>query len=101
VKIAAPETGAVLAVGERGEICARGLATMLSYCEMPDATAATIDAEGWLHLGDLGTMDDRGFIAITGHLKDMIIRGGLNIHPREIEEHLDTHRTRSGRRSSS
>jgi fatty-acyl-CoA synthase len=91
VKIADPDTGAVLATGERGEICARGLATMHSYYEMPEATAATIDEEGWLHLGDLGTMDDRGFITITGRLKDMVIRGGLNIYPREIEEYLGTH----------
>jgi fatty-acyl-CoA synthase len=64
---------------------------MQSYYEMPDETAATIDADGWLHMGDLGQMDDRGFITITGRLKDMIIRGGMNIYPREIEEYLSTH----------
>jgi fatty-acyl-CoA synthase len=64
---------------------------MLSYYEMPDETAATIDDDGWLHMGDLGTMDDRGFLRVTGRLKDMIIRGGMNIYPREIEELLFSH----------
>lgn len=64
---------------------------MIGYYKLPDATAAALDADGWLHLGDLGTMDDRGFVRITGRLKDMIIRGGINIYPREIEELLQTH----------
>jgi fatty-acyl-CoA synthase len=64
---------------------------MLAYYELPDETAATIDPEGWLHMGDLGTMDDRGFVKVTGRLKDMIIRGGINIYPREIEDLLFTH----------
>jgi fatty-acyl-CoA synthase len=91
VKIADPVTGEPLPIGERGEICCRGLANMDAYYEMPEETAATIDADGWLHMGDLGQMDDRGFITITGRLKDMVIRGGLNIYPREIEEYLSTH----------
>jgi fatty-acyl-CoA synthase len=91
VKIADPATGEVLAIGEQGEICCRGYQTMLAYYELPDETAATIDADGWLHMGDLGTMDDRGFLKVTGRLKDMIIRGGINIYPREIEDLLFAH----------
>jgi fatty-acyl-CoA synthase len=91
VKIADPVTGDTLPLGEQGEICCRGYQTMLSYFEQPDETAATLDADGWLHMGDLGTMDDRGFLKVTGRLKDMIIRGGVNIYPREIEELLFTH----------
>jgi fatty-acyl-CoA synthase len=91
VKIADPATGAVVPIGEQGEICCRGYQNMLAYYEMPDETSATIDAEGWLHMGDLGTMDDRGFLKVTGRLKDMIIRGGMNIYPREIEELLFSH----------
>jgi fatty-acyl-CoA synthase/long-chain acyl-CoA synthetase len=64
---------------------------MLGYFELPDATAATIDAGGWLHTGDLGSMDERGYFRITGRLKDMIIRGGENLFPREIEERLIDH----------
>ncbi|MDB5911028.1 MAG: AMP-dependent synthetase [Massilia sp.] len=91
LKIADVLTGDVLPIGEQGEICCRGYQNMLGYYEMPDATAATIDKEGWLHMGDLGTMDERGFLKVTGRLKDMIIRGGMNIYPREIEEFLGTH----------
>jgi fatty-acyl-CoA synthase len=91
VKIADPATGEVMPIGEQGEICCRGYQNMLAYYEMPAETAATIDAEGWLHMGDLGTMDDRGFLRVTGRLKDMIIRGGMNIYPREIEELLFGH----------
>ena len=91
VKIADPVTGAVVPIGEQGEICCRGYQNMLAYYEMPEETAATIDGEGWLHMGDLGTMDDRGFLKVTGRLKDMIIRGGMNIYPREIEELLFSH----------
>ena len=91
VKIADVATGEILALGEPGEICCRGYQNMLGYYEMPEATSATIDPDGWLHMGDLGTMDDRGFIKVTGRLKDMIVRGGMNIYPREIEEFLHTH----------
>jgi fatty-acyl-CoA synthase len=91
VKVIDPITGAVVPPGTIGEICSRGYNTMLGYFEMPDATADTVDAEGWLHTGDLGTMDDRGYLRIEGRLKDMVIRGGENLYPREIEEVLFTH----------
>lgn len=91
MKIADPATGDILANDEQGEICCRGYQNMLAYYELPDETAATIDGDGWLHMGDLGSMDDRGFVKVTGRLKDMIIRGGMNIYPREIEELLITH----------
>lgn len=91
VKIVDPVTREILPIGHEGEICCRGYQTMLEYSELPDETAATIDGDGWLHMGDLGTMDERGFLRITGRLKDMIIRGGLNISPREIEELLFDH----------
>jgi fatty-acyl-CoA synthase len=91
VKIADPTSGAPLPLGEQGEICCRGYQTMLGYHQMPEETAATLDKDGWLHMGDLGTMDDRGFLRITGRLKDMVIRGGVNIYPREIEELLFNH----------
>jgi fatty-acyl-CoA synthase len=85
------DTGEVVALGEQGEICCRGYQVMLGYYELPEATAQTIDADGWLHMGDLGVMDERGFLKVTGRLKDMIIRGGMNLYPAEIEEVLVTH----------
>ncbi|MCP4038411.1 MAG: AMP-binding protein, partial [bacterium] len=91
VKIVDPETGKVVKPGVSGEICARGYGVMHGYHDNPEATAATIDEQGWLHTGDLGTMDDRGYCKIVGRIKDMIIRGGENIYPREIEEVLFTH----------
>ncbi|MEV4123790.1 AMP-binding protein [Nocardia sp. NPDC049707] len=91
VKVIDPVSGDIVPIGEPGEICCRGYQNMLGYSDMPDDTAATVDAEGWLHMGDLATMDARGFLRITGRLKDMIIRGGLNIYPREIEELLFQH----------
>lgn len=91
VKIADPETGATLPLGAAGEICCRGYQNMLEYFRMPEATAATIDGDGWLHSGDLGAMDERGYLRIAGRLKEMIIRGGLNIYPREIEDVLFGH----------
>lgn len=91
VKIADPETHDVLPLGVQGEICCRGYQNMLGYYQMPDASAATIDVDGWLHMGDLGTMDNRGFLKITGRLTDVIIRGGVNLYPREIEELLFHH----------
>ncbi len=91
VKIQHPDTGEIVAVGEQGEICCRGYQNMLGYYEMPEATAQTIDSEGWLHMGDIGTMDDRGFLKVTGRVKDMIIRGGVNLYPAEIEELLFSH----------
>jgi fatty-acyl-CoA synthase len=91
VKIADLATGEPAGVGEEGEICARGYQNMVGYWDMPDATAATIDGQGWLHTGDAGTMDGRGYLRIAGRLKDIIIRGGENIHPLEIELLLAGH----------
>jgi fatty-acyl-CoA synthase len=91
VKVIDPETGTIVPPGTIGEICSRGYNTMLGYFEMPEATAEAVDDDGWLHTGDLGTMDERGYLRIEGRLKDMVIRGGENLYPREIEELLFTH----------
>jgi fatty-acyl-CoA synthase len=91
VKIIDPETGQTLAVNTLGEYCTRGYHVMHGYFEMPEATAKTIDEDGWLHTGDLCSMDERGYCKVEGRLKDMIIRGGENIYPREIEELLFRH----------
>jgi fatty-acyl-CoA synthase len=91
VKICDPHSGATLGPGELGEICVRGYLVMAGYFEMPDATRSTIDSEGWLHSGDLGRMDSRSYLTIEGRVKEMIIRGGENIYPREIEEVLSSH----------
>ena len=88
VKIADTETGAVMPLGQPGEICVRGYQTMVGYFGMPEETARTLRPDGWLHSGDLGTMDARGFLRITGRIKDIIIRGGENVDPREIENLL-------------
>lgn len=85
------ENGDIVPVGETGDICARGYAVMKGYWDDPEKTAETVDDEGWLHSGDLGVMDDEGYVTVVGRLKDMIIRGGENIYPREIEEFLFTH----------
>ena len=77
--------------GVPGEFCTRGYSVMLGYWDQPDKTAEAIDAEGWMHTGDLATMDADGYVNITGRIKDMLIRGGENIYPREIEEFLHTH----------
>ncbi len=90
VKIFDPETGQELPPGQPGEVCCRGYNVMKGYYNNPQATAETIDEQGWLHSGDLGVMDDEGYVSITGRIKDMIIRGGENIYPREIEEFLYT-----------
>ncbi|MFW5500746.1 MULTISPECIES: AMP-binding protein [unclassified Maridesulfovibrio] len=90
VAIINPETGEMCEHGETGEICCRGYNVMKGYYNNPEATNSTIDMNGWLHSGDLGTMDDEGYVDVTGRLKDMIIRGGENIYPREIEEFLYT-----------
>ncbi|MCQ6281659.1 class I adenylate-forming enzyme family protein [Bacillus sp. EB600] len=91
VKIANPSTGEILPLGQEGEICCRGYQTMIGYYQMPEQTAATLKEDGWIHSGDIGTMDERGFIKIKGRLKDMIIRGGVNIYPTEIEALLKEH----------
>jgi len=91
VKIVDPVTGSTVAPGIVGELCTRSSMVMTGYYEMADATAAAIDADGWYHTGDLASMDTRGYCRIEGRLKDMIIRGGENIYPREIEEVLFAH----------
>ena len=90
-KIINPETGEIVPDGENGEFCSRGYNTMKGYYKMPEATRDTVDAEGWLHSGDLACRDADGTYRITGRLKDMIIRGGENIYPKEIEEFIYTH----------
>jgi fatty-acyl-CoA synthase len=91
VKIVNPRNGETVASGVQGELCCRGYNVMPGYFKMPEATAQAIDPDGWFHSGDLATMDDAGYVRITGRAKDMIIRGGENIYPREIEEFLFTH----------
>ena len=89
-KIVGPDGGTV-PIGEQGEYCSRGYAVMLGYWDDPEKTAEAIDTDGWMHSGDLATMDENGYVRITGRIKDMIIRGGENIYPREIEEFLLSH----------
>ena len=91
VRLVDPETGRDVSLGEQGELLSRSSMVMRGYYNMPAATAAAIDAEGWLHSGDLATVDEDSYYKITGRLKDMIIRGGENVYPREIEEFLYTH----------
>lgn len=91
VKVADPATGGPVAIGEQGELCCRGYQNMIGYYALPDETAATIDDDGWLHMGDVGAMDERGYLTITGRVKDMIIRGGMNLYPAEIEGALTDH----------
>jgi len=91
VSIRNPQTNAVVPVGEQGEICCRGYLVMTGYNDNPEATAATIGADGWLHTGDLGRMDARGYVRITGRVKEMIIRGGENLFPAEIENAMLEH----------
>jgi len=90
-RIVDPATGEVLERGGIGELCTRGYAVMHGYWNQPDKTAEAIDAEGWMHTGDLARMDADGYIVIEGRIKDMVIRGGENVYPREIEEFLYTH----------
>jgi fatty-acyl-CoA synthase len=91
VKIVQPGTTTELPFNQQGELCTRGYHVMKGYYKNPDATSEAIDEDGWLHTGDLAVMDENGYCRITGRLKDMIIRGGENIYPREIEEFLYTH----------
>lgn len=90
-KVVDPVTGETLPANVQGELCTRGYLVMKGYYNMPEQTKKVIDADGWLHTGDLATMDEEGYFRITGRLKDMIIRGGENIYPREIEEFLYAH----------
>ena len=90
-KIIDPETGEEVGAGVNGEFCSRGYNTMKGYYKMPQATVDTVDADGWLHSGDIACRDEQGNYRITGRLKDMIIRGGENIYPKEIEEFIYTH----------
>ncbi|WP_275935519.1 AMP-binding protein [Thermogemmatispora onikobensis] len=91
IKIVDPTSGKVVAVGQPGELCTRGYSVMLGYWSNPEATAQAIDRARWMHTGDLAVMDADGYINIVGRIKDMIIRGGENVYPREIEEFLYTH----------
>jgi fatty-acyl-CoA synthase len=91
IKVIDPETGLVLPRGSNGELCTRGYCVMLGYWNEPEKTAEAIDAARWMHTGDLAVMDEAGYLNIVGRIKDMVIRGGENIYPREIEEFLYTH----------
>src|SRR5262249_43389772 len=90
-RIVSTDTGETLPAGEQGELLARGYMVMRGYDDEPEATASAIDPEGWLHTGDLARMRPDGYFRITGRARDMIIRSGENIYPREIEESLYTH----------
>ena len=91
VKVVDPVSGRPVGRDEPGELCTRGYSVMLGYWNEPDKTAEAIDAARWMHTGDLATMDDDGYLSIVGRIKDMVIRGGENVYPREIEEFLYTH----------
>ncbi|AEV85439.1 AMP-binding protein [Actinoplanes sp. SE50] len=90
VKVVDP-AGATVPIGESGELCTRGYSVMLGYWGQPEKTAEAVDADGWMHTGDLAEMDADGYLRITGRIKDMVIRGGENVYPREVEEFLLTH----------
>ena len=91
IKVVDPDSGQVVPRGESGEFCTRGYSVMLGYWEEPERTGEALDAAGWMHTGDLATMDDAGYCSIVGRIKDMAIRGGENVYPREIEEFLYGH----------
>src|SRR6185312_1990874 len=91
IKIVDPATGETVERGEPGEFCTRGYSVMLGYWDDPEKTAEAIDAGGWMHTGDLAEMREDGYCNIVGRIKDMVIRGGENVYPREIEEFLYTH----------
>ena len=90
-KIIDPDTRVIQERGQTGELCTRGYSVMLGYWENPEATSEAIDATGWMHTGDLATMDDEGYVNSVGRIKDMVIRGGENVYPREVEEFLYQH----------
>jgi fatty-acyl-CoA synthase len=91
VKIVDPASGQVVPIGVTGELCTRGYSVMLGYWDNVEATRGAIDVARWMHTGDLAVMDDEGYVNIVGRIKDMIIRGGENVYPREVEEFLYTH----------
>ncbi|MFT3855183.1 MAG: AMP-binding protein [Ilumatobacteraceae bacterium] len=91
VKVIDPETGRVAPTGQPGELCTRGYSVMLGYWNEPEKTAEAVDAAGWMHTGDLAVMDGDGYVNIVGRIKDLVIRGGENVYPREVEEFLYTH----------
>ena len=91
VKVVDPVTGETLPRRQKGEVCTRGYCVMKGYWNQPDKTAEVLDADGWMHTGDLGIMNEAGYLDISGRIKDMVIRGGENVYPREIEEFLYTH----------
>lgn len=91
VKVVDPHSGRTVPRGEPGELCTRGYSVMLGYWGEPERTAEAVDAARWMHTGDLAVMDEDGYLSITGRIKDMVIRGGENVYPREIEEFLHTH----------
>ncbi|HSP04514.1 MAG TPA: AMP-binding protein, partial [Acidimicrobiales bacterium] len=91
IQVVDPATGRNVPRGTPGELCTRGYSVMLGYWDAPEQTADAIDAAGWMHTGDLATMDEDGYVAIVGRIKDMVIRGGENIYPREVEEYLYRH----------
>jgi len=91
IKIVDPATGGIVPRGTPGELCTRGYCVMLGYWNNKEETRTAIDAARWMHTGDLATMDDEGYVNIVGRIKDMIIRGGENVYPREVEEYLYTH----------
>jgi fatty-acyl-CoA synthase len=91
IKVIDPASGLVLPVGETGEFCTRGYSVMLGYWDEPERTVEAIDAAGWMHTGDLAVMREDGYVNIVGRIKDLVIRGGENVYPREIEEFLYGH----------
>ncbi|MFI6001452.1 AMP-binding protein [Streptomyces sp. NPDC051366] len=91
VKVVDPQSGRTVPRGEQGELCTRGYSVMLGYWGEPERTAEAVDAARWMHTGDLAVMDEDGYLSITGRIKDMVIRGGENVYPREIEEFLHAH----------
>jgi fatty-acyl-CoA synthase len=91
VKVVDPVTGETVPRGVAGELCTRGYSVMLGYWGEPEKTAEVVDADRWMHTGDLATMDGDGYVQIVGRIKDMVIRGGENVYPREVEEFLYTH----------
>ena len=91
VQVVDPDTGEVVPRGTTGEFCTRGYSVMLGYWDEPEKTAEAVDADGWMHTGDLAVMDEAGYLNIVGRIKDLVIRGGENVYPREVEEFLYSH----------